>query len=118
VSLIIAIVVIFINTVNKRKQIGILKAIGIDHRIIIYSYVIQVLFIATADTVLALVLIGAITAYLSANPLVFPGGPVIPRVEADLVLQSIVSLFAVSAIAGYIPAWKTAREDILDAIRG
>jgi putative ABC transport system permease protein len=122
VSLIIAIVVIFIvifiNTVNKRKQIGILKAIGIDQRIIVYSYVIQVLFIAAVGTLLGLVMIGGITLYLSVNPLIFPGGPVIPKVEPDLVVRSIVSLFAVSVIAGYVPAWKTAREKILDAIRG
>ena len=51
VSLVIAIVVIFIvifiNTINKRRQIGILKAIGINKKIIIYSYIIQVLIIAT-----------------------------------------------------------------------
>jgi len=122
VSLIITVVVIFIvvfiNTVNKRKQIGILKAIGIDHRIIVNSYVMQVVFIAACGTVLGLVFIALITAYLSYSPLLFPGGPVVPKIEPALILRSIVSLFAVSIVAGYIPAWKTARENILDAIRG
>jgi len=122
VSLIITVVVIFIvvfiNTVNKRKQIGILKAIGIYHRIIVNSYVMQVVFIAACGTVLGLVFIALITAYLSYSPLLFPGGPVVPKIEPALILRSIVSLFAVSIVAGYIPAWKTARENILDAIRG
>jgi len=29
-----------------------------------------------------------------------------------------VALFVVSVVAGYIPAWQIAREDILSAIRG
>jgi putative ABC transport system permease protein len=122
VSLIIAIVVvfivIFINTVNRRRQIGILKAIGIDQQIIINSYVLQVLFITTVGALAGIVLNAGVTTYLTAYPLVFPGGPVYPVVEASAILRSIASLFAVSVVAGYIPAWRIAREDILSAIRG
>lgn len=122
VSLIIAIVVvfivIFINTVNRRRQIGILKAIGIDQQIIINSYVLQVLFITTVGALVGIVLNSGVTTYLTAYPLVFPGGPVYPAVEVSSILRSIASLFAVSIVAGYIPAWRIAREDILSAIRG
>jgi len=122
VSLIIAVVVvfivIFINTVNRRRQIGILKAIGIDQRIIINSYVLQVLFITAVGALAGIALNAGVTTYLTAYPLVFPGGPVYPLVEASAILRSIASLFAVSVVAGYIPAWRIAREDILSAIRG
>lgn len=122
VSLIIAIVVvfivIFINTVNRRRQIGILKAIGIDQQIIINSYVLQVLFITAVGALVGIGLNAGVTTYLTAYPLVFPGGPVYPDVEASAILRSIASLFGVSVVAGYIPAWQIAREDILTAIRG
>ncbi len=122
VSLIIAIVVvfivIFINTVNRRRQIGILKAIGIDQQIIINSYVLQVLFITAVGALVGIGLNAGVTTYLTAYPLVFPGGPVYPDVEASAILRSIASLFAVSVVAGYIPAWQIVREDILSAIRG
>ncbi|MDI3507219.1 MAG: putative transport system permease protein [Methanoculleus sp.] len=122
VSLIIAVVVIFIvifiNTVNRRRQIGILKAIGIDQQIIINSYVLQVLFITTVGALAGIALAAGVTTYLTAYPLVFPGGPVYPVVEASAVFRSIASLFAVSVVAGYIPAWQIVREDILTAIRG
>ncbi len=122
VSLIIAVVVvfivIFINTVNRRRQIGILKAIGIDQQIIINSYVLQVLFITAVGALVGMALNAGLTTYLTAYPLVFPGGPVYPVVEAPAVLRSIASLFAVSVVAGYIPAWQIVREDILSAIRG
>ncbi len=122
VSLIIAVVVIFIvvfiNTVNKRRQIGILKAIGLSQQIIINSYVLQVLFITSAGALAGMILNAGVVAYLTAYPLVFPGGPVYPVVEPGDTLRSIVSLFAVSVVAGYVPAWRTVREDILAAIRG
>ncbi|MCK8518798.1 ABC transporter permease [Methanoculleus sp. 7T] len=122
VSLIIAVVVvfivIFINTVNRRRQIGILKAIGIDQQIIINSYVLQVLFITAVGVLAGMALAAAVTTYLTAYPLVFPGGPVYPVVEASAILRSIASLFAVSVVAGYVPAWQIVREDILSAIRG
>lgn len=122
VSLVIAIVVIFIvvfiNTVNRRRQIGILKAIGIEPRLIVGSYVIQVLVICGAGAAAGLVLLAGVVQYLTLYPLRFPGGPVLPVVELLQVAQSVASLFVVSTIAGYVPAWKVAGEEILEAIRG
>jgi putative ABC transport system permease protein len=122
VSLIIAVVVIFIvifiNTVYRRKQIGILQAIGIDRSIIIKSYIFQALFIFACGTAVGCVLLFAVLQYLTASPLVFPGGPVAPVLETMLVVRAIMSLLIVSLIAGYVPSWLTTREDILSAIRG
>jgi putative ABC transport system permease protein len=122
VSLIIAVVVIFIvvfiNTVYRRKQIGILKAIGIDRSIIIKSYIFQALFIFAIGTIVGFFFLFLILQLLAANPIVFPGGPVAPVVDPMLVFRSMISLFAVSLIAGYVPAWITTKEDILSAIRG
>ncbi|HUT37847.1 MAG TPA: FtsX-like permease family protein [Methanoregula sp.] len=122
VSLIIAIVVIFIvifiNTVYRRKQIGILQAIGIDRSIIIKSYIFQALFIFACGTTVGCALLFAVLQYLTASPLVFPGGPVAPVLETMLVVRAIGSLLIVSLIAGYVPSWLTTREDILSAIRG
>ncbi len=122
VSLIIAVViifiVIFINTVYRRKQIGILQAIGIDRSIIIKSYIFQALFICVCGTVAGCILLAAVLQYLTASPLVFPGGPVAPVLEPLLVFRAVASLFIVSLIAGYVPSWLTTREEILSAIRG
>lgn len=122
VSLVIAIVVIFIvifiNTINKRRQIGILKAIGINKNIIVYSYIIQVFIIASCGILLGLLLSSGLVLYLTYKPLMFPGGAVLPVVEAGSIIRSIMSLALVSLISGFIPSWKTANEPILDAIRG
>ena len=122
VSLVIAVVVIFIvifiNTVYRRKQIGILQAIGIDRSIIVRSYLFQALFIFAIGTMAGCAFLLLILQLLAANPIVFPGGPVTPVVDAMLIARSIASLLAVSLVAGYFPAWITTREEILSAIRG
>lgn len=122
VSLVIAIVVIFIvifiSTVYRRKQIGILKAIGIDRSIIIKSYIFQALFIFAIGTIVGCIFLLLILQLLAASPIVFPGGAVAPVVDAMLIVRSTLSLLAVSLIAGYVPAWITTKEEILSAIRG
>ncbi|HOT95401.1 MAG TPA: FtsX-like permease family protein [Methanoregulaceae archaeon] len=122
VSLIIAVVVIFIvifiSIVYRRRQIGILRAIGIDRSLIIKSYILQALFICTCGTLAGGMLLIAVLQYLAVNPLIFPGGPVQPALETGLIAQSVLSLYIVSVLAGYLPSWLTTREEILDAIRG
>ena len=122
ISLVMAVVVIFIiiyiNTINKRKQIGILKAVGINQGAIIHSYVIQALFYCFSGIIIGAFLLYFLTSYMTANPISFPMGDLKPVVEQQLISQSIISLIAVSFIAGLIPSWKTVRENILKAIWG
>jgi len=121
-SLLIAVVLIFIMTTirafNNRKQIGILKAIGIKKSVIINSYVIQVIFLCLIGSLLGYLMLEMMTAYFTAYPMEFPDGDVIPIVDYGAVVENTVLLFVSSAIAGYIPAWRITRENILDAMRG
>jgi putative ABC transport system permease protein len=118
IAIIIMFVVVYINTVNKRKQIGILKAIGIDQKIIVNSYVIQVIFFALCGIALGTILIYALVVYLTINPMEFPDGDVSPVLNIASMVQAAVTLFIASLIAGYIPAWNTAKQEILAAVRG
>jgi len=58
-------------------------------------------------------MVGLLTLY----PIKFPDGDVTPYVTTmDLVTNTIL-LFIAAAIAGYIPAWRVASEDIMTAMR-
>lgn len=118
IGAIVIFIVIFINTVNKKKQIAIMKAIGIKKEIIINSYLIQVACLCLAGIIVGMLLFQGMTWYLTMNPLRFPIGDVPPLIDTGRIATSIVSLVIVSVIGGYIPAWQTASEDILDAMRG
>lgn len=121
-SLIIASIVIFIivyiNTINQRRQIGILKAIGIPERDIIRDYVIQVLFIFCSGALLGFGIFTSIREYLRASPLQFPAGFVYPVMDLSIILPSFLALGIVSLVAGLIPAYRTVNREILELVNG
>ncbi|HOX34515.1 MAG TPA: FtsX-like permease family protein [Methanoregulaceae archaeon] len=122
VSIVIAIVVIFIvimiKTLNNRRQIGILKAIGIHRTTIMFSYVFQVIILAVMGIIFGLVILFALDRYFAVYPIVFPDGDIRPAFTLADIVSNAVLLFIASAIAGLIPAWLIAREEILTAMRG
>jgi putative ABC transport system permease protein len=122
VSLIVASVVVFIvtyiNIINRRKQIGILKAIGLPKQVIVGDYLIQVLFLCTCGVITGILILNAINTVLSIYQLRFPMGYITPVIDCNGLAISLVLLFIVSVISGYIPARQVANEEILDAMRG
>jgi len=122
VSIVIAVVVIFIvimiKTLNNRRQIGILKAIGIHRTTIMFSYVFQVIILAIMGIVFGLFILFALDRYFAVYPIVFPDGDIRPAFTLADIVTNAVLLFIASAIAGLIPAWLIAREEILEAMRG
>ncbi|MDD1666346.1 MAG: FtsX-like permease family protein [Methanomicrobiales archaeon] len=122
VSLVIAVVVLFIvimiKTLNNRRQIGILKAIGVDRTVIMNSYGFQVIILSIAGILMGFVFTGLLVLYMTVNPMVTPEFSATPYVTlADLATNGLI-LFVASVIAGYLPAWKVARENIQDVMRG
>jgi len=121
VSLVIAAVVLFvvimIKTLNSRRQIGILLAIGIKKDIIVNSYLFQVLILAILGIIFGILVVLGLTAYFTAFPIEFPEGNISPYiVPADIGINAIY-LFLASALAGYIPAWRIANKEILESMR-
>ncbi len=121
VSLIIAVVVLFIvimiKTLSSRRQIGVLKAIGLDKSIIIHNYVFQVLIMTTIGVIVGTILLELMVAVLTAYPFQFPDGSVTPVVTVADMVNNAILLFIAAFIAGYIPAWRVASEDIMTAMR-
>jgi putative ABC transport system permease protein len=105
--------------VNRRRQIGILKAIGMKERIIIMSYVMQAVFFAILGIIAGMLIINyAIVPYFIRNPLQMPIGLVgLALVNRDLAI-SIFSMLVVSMVAGFIPSWMVTRQNIIKAIWG
>jgi putative ABC transport system permease protein len=121
VSLVIAVVVLFIvvmiKTLNNRKQIGILKAIGVEKSVIMHSYGFQVILLSIAGILVGFFFTALITLYMTYYPMVTPEFSATPYVTPlDLATNGII-LFAASVISGYFPAWKVSRENIRQVIR-
>lgn len=112
-------IMIYINAINKKRQIGILKAIGIEENIIIYSYIFQAFFYAILGTAIGLALFYyAVQPYFLANPISLPMGDTYLVLSRNSALFSVSSLILAALIAGFIPAWKITKINILKAIWG
>ena len=121
VSIIITTVVLFIvitiKTINSRKQIGILKAIGVQKEVIMHSYGFQVIILAIAGIGLGIIMTSILALYMSINPIVTPEwSATLYLTPMDIVMNSLI-LFVAAAVAGYIPAWRVAQEDIQNSMR-
>jgi len=121
VSIIITTVVLFIvitiKTINSRRQIGILKAIGVDKEVIMHNYGFQVIIMAVLGIILGLIITLLMAAYMAANPIVTPEwSATLYLTPMDLLMNSLI-LFVAALVAGYVPAYQVSREDIQDAMR-
>jgi putative ABC transport system permease protein len=121
VSIIITTVVLFIvitiKTINSRRQIGILKAIGVDKEVIMHNYGFQVIILAILGIILGVIITSLLALYMAVHPLVTPEwSATMYLTPMDLVTNSLI-LFAAAIIAGYVPAYQVSREDIQTAMR-
>jgi len=112
-------IVIFIATISRKKQIGIMKAIGMKEGIIVGSYIMLSLFYAVVGIGIGLAVLEFVaTPYFIAHPLDFPVGKTSLLIIRSEVATSIISMLAVSIVAGFIPSWRVSRENIIKAIWG
>lgn len=112
-------IVIFVNTLTRRKFIGILKGIGISSKSIEYSYIIQSAFYAVAGSMLGmLVLYGFLVPFIDAHPINFPFSDGILYAPLGGTLLRVLALFVTTIVAGYIPARMIVNKNTLDSILG
>lgn len=111
-------IVIFINVLNKRKQIGILKAIGIKKEIILGSYVMQSFAYGISGVILGNILMQGLLFFFRLNPITMPMGNVVPILTSERIIITSIILVTASILAGLFPSKKAAERNILDAIFG
>ena len=121
VSIIITTVVLFIvitiKTLNSRRQIGILKAIGVDKEVIMHNYGFQVIILGILGILLGILITSVMAIYMAANPIVTPEwSATLYITPMDLLINSVI-LFCAAVVAGYVPAYQVSREDIQSAMR-
>jgi putative ABC transport system permease protein len=119
IAAVVLFIIIYISVLNRKRQIGILRAIGIPHIAIIGSYPIQALFYAIAGIVLGwLIAEFGLQQYFVFHPIDLPIGLVGLNIETKTIVGSTLGLIAATTLAGFIPAWIIMRESIIKTIWG
>lgn len=112
-------VIIYVNAINKRKQIGILKAIGIKQRIIILSYIFQSLFYSFCGIIIgSFVVFFVLTPLLDKYPIDVTFGYLSLVHNPTTVIWGVISMLLTGIVAGYLPSRLVAKQEILQAIWG
>lgn len=112
-------IVIFINALNRKKIIGIQKAIGIHPWAITLSYVIQAVFYALIGIgISSAFILGFLEPWFRANPIDFPFSDGILFVTVEGTLTRAMILMVTTIIAGYLPAKSIVKGNTLDALLG
>lgn len=119
VALITIFIIIYINALTRRRQIGIMKAVGVTEFAIELSYIFQALFYVLIGSVLALLIIfGFLKPYIDANPIDTPFATIVLVAEPFSVLSKFLLVLLVSIFAGYLPARIIVNTNTLNAILG
>ncbi len=112
-------IIIFINILSRRRQIGILKAIGIRRQVIQYAYATQAAFYAIIGSTLGVLTVYYILVpYFEKNPIDFPYSDVMLSTNGVDIAYRCVALFVIMIIAGIFPAWMIAKQNTLNTILG
>ncbi len=116
ISFAIVFIMIFINVLQKKSQIGIMKAIGVNSKTILVSYIIQSMFYGLIGGFFGFLITRSFVEFFTKNPIKMPMGDVIPVISFETYLSTIGILFVSSVIAGYFASKGVVKEKILDAI--
>jgi len=119
ISAITIFIIIFVNAVARKQEIGITRAVGVPQSIIIASYFIQSLFYAVSGVLAALaVFFLLLDPYFRTNPIDFPFTDVFLSVDPSAITIQIAILLFSAGLAGYIPARMIIKQDVLSLILG
>lgn len=112
-------IVVFVSAITRRKQVGIMKAIGVSARSIIVAYVSQALAYSAIGIGLAAALIfGLLVPFVNAHPIDFPfSDGILVATPLGTGIRATI-LLIVTVLAGVIPAWLIVRQNTLDVILG
>lgn len=112
-------IIIFINILSKKRQIGILRAIGIRRHAIQYAYAFQAGFYAIIGSLIGVIItVYILVPYFEKNPIDFPYADVVLSTSPEGIASRCVALLITMVLAGMLPAWLITKQNTLDTILG
>lgn len=112
-------IVMYVDVVNRRRQIGILRAIGISEMSIAISYLLRAMLYAALGVLIGMALFQFVVIPLFVrNPVQLPVGFVSLVIQQDIMYVRAAALLLVSFLGAFVPIRRALRMHIIDAIWG
>jgi len=109
-------VILYVNILNKKTQIGIIKAIGIKSKVIALSYVMLSFFLGVIGSILGILLTLLMVEYFKYSPIQTGVGELVPQVTPQIFLLVGFAIVLISIISGYLVSKKITKQNIIEAI--
>lgn len=116
ISIITIYIILYINILNKGRQIGIIRAVGIGSNIIILSYVLQGFFYGIGGSILGVTFSLLVKTYFDFYPMMTAHGPVTAAVSVGYYISTFITMIITSSITGYYVSKKETQKNILEAV--
>ncbi len=111
-------IIIYINTQKKKRQIGILKAIGATDNTILKIFLLESVLFGLIGVIMGVIAVQGITYYFNNNPVSMPMGELKLVLEPTTMIISAGVLLIGVIVGGMYPAWRAAKIDIVKAVWG
>lgn len=105
------------SVLERRKEIGIMKAIGAKNSDIFYQFFFEAGLLGLIGGIIGIVMglgLGAIGINAINN---FTGSTVAPQISFTLIIFSLLGSFLIGSVAGVIPAIRAAHQNPVEALR-
>lgn len=109
-------IILYINILHRRVQIGIIKAIGVDSETISLSYLLQALFYGIFGSILGILLTFLMLGYFNLNPISTSIGRVIPDITLNNYVLVSLTIIIASTLTGYFVSRRIIKQNILNSI--
>ena len=117
----IAVVIIYslisINVRNKRTEIGVLRALGIKERFVVFSYLFLTVFYLISSFILSLIILKLFEVLFYYYPIHSPFGLIRPSIDYIFFITNFAKLSLFLIFIAYLPIKGVVNEDLVSQIR-
>src|SRR3989338_7514900 len=112
-------IILYISVVESTRQIGILRAIGMQSSSVASIFIMQALFYSIFGGILGIIFGLAYSVYSTAYPIIIPvaNTTVYSQFSSFVAMRGFFLTILVSFFAALYPAYKAATTNIIEAIR-
>jgi putative ABC transport system permease protein len=110
---------LYISTLHRRRQIGLLTAMGFTRADLFVTFLLQALILGAAGVLVGGLAAFGLVRYLVAHPIFnWQGFVVRPVLTFGDMARTTGAILATAVVAGSYPAWRAARLDPSRILRG
>jgi ABC-type lipoprotein release transport system permease subunit len=110
---------LYISTLHRRRQIGLLTAMGWSRADLFVTFLLQAFILGAAGVTVGGVIAVSLVRYLVAHPIFnWQGFVVRPVLSTTDLARTAGAILATAIVAGTYPAWRAARLDPSRILRG